>query len=308
MRREEEKPHEGENMVKGIDIISKDKNLQNNWIKRIIAYIIDSIIIMVTMVVVILLFTAIGATVIVGSAMTGDVSSILGGVFLGTAIIILGAIFSLLIGIVYWVYFEGKKGTTPGKHFLKLKIVSSSGKMDFGKAFIRNLSKIFGVALTMIIFEGLGVFGLILSLINIFLLLDIIVGFVREGDPRQRFLDRIAGTTVIRTDIQETFVSAPVPPQMQTPTTPIPSQAYPPTAPKPVETPSVIPAPVLLSKEETVTVFSKIPGITIKKAILLYNAGYRSFSDLKTASLDKLLSVKGITLKDAKTIKKEIEF
>jgi len=297
-------------MVKGMDIIGKDKNLQNNWIKRIIAYIIDAIIIIVAMVVVILLLTAIGTGIIVGSAMSGDVGSILGGVFLGTAIMILGVVFSLLIGVIYWVYFEGKKGTTPGKHFLKLRVASSTGEMDFGKAFIRNLSKIFGMGLTMIIFGGLGSFGLILSLINIFLLIDIIIGFVTEGDPRQRFLDRIAGTTVVRTDIQETFAPAPVPvpPQAQTPTIPAYPQTYPPTVPKPVETPLVTPAPVSLSREEAVTVFTKIPGITIKKALSLYNAGYKSFSDLRAASPDKLLSIKGITLKDVKNIKKEIEF
>ncbi|MDI6916225.1 MAG: RDD family protein [Thermoplasmatales archaeon] len=297
-------------MVKGIDLIGKDKNLQNSWIKRIIAYIIDAIIITVAMVIVILLLTAIGTVIIVGSAMSGDVSSILGGVFLGTAIIILGAVFSLLIGVIYWVYFEGKKGTTPGKHFLKLRVAGSTRKMDYGKAFIRNLSKIFGGALTMIIFSGLGTIGAILSIINIFLVLDIIVGFVTEGDPRQRFLDRIAGTTVVRTDIQETFAPAPVPSQTYPPTIPAPSQAYPPAVPKQIETPSVTPAPasVSLSREEAVTVFSKIPGITIKKALSLYNAGFKSFSDLRSASPDKLLSIKGITLTDMKNIKKEIEF
>ncbi|MBU4190227.1 MAG: helix-hairpin-helix domain-containing protein [Candidatus Thermoplasmatota archaeon] len=90
--------------------------------------------------------------------------------------------------------------------------------------------------------------------------------------------------------------------------TPTPSQVSPPTVPKQVEKRLVTPAPVSLSKEESVTVFSKIPGITIKKATLLYNAGYKSFSDLRTASPDKLLSIKGITLKDVENIKKEIEF
>lgn len=86
------------------------------------------------------------------------------------------------------------------------------------------------------------------------------------------------------------------------------SQVSPLTVPKPVETRHVTPAPVSLSKEEVVTVFSKIPGITNRKALSLYDAGYKSFSDLKTASTDKLLNVKGITSKDVKNIKKEIEF
>lgn len=90
--------------------------------------------------------------------------------------------------------------------------------------------------------------------------------------------------------------------------TPPTLQTYPSTVPKPVETTSVTPAPAPLSKEEAVTVFSKIPGITVKKAILLYNAGYKSFSDLRITSPDKLLCIKGITSKDVKNIKKELEF
>ena len=86
------------------------------------------------------------------------------------------------------------------------------------------------------------------------------------------------------------------------------SQLSPPTVPKPAENKPVMPAPVSLSGEEIITAFSKIPGITIKKALSLYNAGYKSFSDLRSASPDKLLSIKGITLKDVENIKEEIEF
>lgn len=78
----------------------------------------------------------------------------------------------------------------------------------------------------------------------------------------------------------------------------------------PVQTPahpvSVPPAPV--SKEKAIVAFAKIPGITIKKAISLYDAGFKSFSDLKAAPSDRLLAVKGITLTDVKNIKKELEF
>jgi len=93
-----------------------------------------------------------------------------------------------------------------------------------------------------------------------------------------------------------------------TATTPTSSQISPPTLPKQIKNRLVTTAPVSLSKEEAVTVFSKIPGITVKKAASLYDAGVKSFSDLKTVSTDKLLNVKGITSKDVKNIKKEIEF
>ncbi|MCG2827326.1 MAG: helix-hairpin-helix domain-containing protein [Thermoplasmatales archaeon] len=93
--------------------------------------------------------------------------------------------------------------------------------------------------------------------------------------------------------------------QETTTSTPAPSQYYLPT--KPIGTSSVTTTPGL-SKEEAVTVFSKIPGITPKKALSLYNAGYTSFSELRTALPDKLVNVKGITSKDVKNIKEEIEF
>ncbi|MDI6917930.1 MAG: helix-hairpin-helix domain-containing protein [Thermoplasmatales archaeon] len=89
--------------------------------------------------------------------------------------------------------------------------------------------------------------------------------------------------------------------------TPTSSQVSPQTVPKQVEKQLAIPTQVSLSREEAVTVFSKIPGITTRKATSLYDAGFKSFSDLKVASPDKLLSIKGITSKDVKSIKKELE-
>lgn len=93
--------------------------------------------------------------------------------------------------------------------------------------------------------------------------------------------------------------------QETTTSTPVASQQALPT--ESIETSSVTITP-RLSKEEVVTVFSKIPGITVKKATLLYNAGFKTFSELRTASPDQLLIIKGITSKDVKNIKKELEF
>jgi ribosomal protein S27AE len=63
----------------------------------------------------------------------------------------------------------------------------------------------------------------------IFLLIDLLVGGLTQGDPRQRFLDRIARTTVTRVDqqayMEEQFrMMQHVPPRP----TPPPPGAYPP--------------------------------------------------------------------------------
>jgi len=63
------------------------------------------------------------------------------------------------------------------------------GKVPFGKAFIRNISKIYWL----------------------FLLLDWIIGIATPGpDRRQKYTDRMAGTTVV--SVKQPFVSAAPPP------------------------------------------------------------------------------------------------
>lgn len=77
--------------------------------------------------------------------------------------------------VAYFTYFEGKHLTTPGKNVMKLKTRAIEGKMTYKKAFIRNLSKILWLPL----------------------IIDVLVGFAM-GKPRERYLDRLAKTEVIR--------------------------------------------------------------------------------------------------------------
>jgi uncharacterized RDD family membrane protein YckC len=79
--------------------------------------------------------------------------------------------------VAYFTYFEGKFSTTPGKNVMKLKIRVKEGKMTFRTALIRNLSKILWFPL----------------------IIDVIVGFAK-GKPRERYLDRLAKTEVIKID------------------------------------------------------------------------------------------------------------
>ena len=77
--------------------------------------------------------------------------------------------------IAYFTYFEGKYGTTPGKSVMKLKTRAIKGDMTYRTAFIRNLSKILWIPL----------------------IVDVLIGFAR-GKPRERYLDRLAKTEVVK--------------------------------------------------------------------------------------------------------------
>lgn len=62
-----------------------------------------------------------------------------------------------------------------------------------------------------------------------------------------------------------------------------------------------------MSREDAITVFTKIPTITKKKAISLYDSGIKSLRQLALASTETLLAIKDITLENAKAIKVELK-
>ncbi|MEN6292985.1 MAG: RDD family protein [Methanobacterium sp.] len=129
--------------------------MQNLWGKRFAALVLDFlIIILVTWVLSALVYPLIAAANIFG-------------------ILNYWLIVTALIVIVYFTYFEGRLGTTPGKNMMKIEVVVDNGKMNYKKAFIRNLSKI----------------------LVILLIVDIIVDYA-VGNSKLRYLDEIAGTDV----------------------------------------------------------------------------------------------------------------
>lgn len=138
-------------MVTGFDIIGSDKNLQEYWIRRIVAYFIDIVIIAVVL-------------------------WVLFWVLFGWPRWLEVGLLSGLIIILYFTIFEATSNKTLGKAILNLEVSATQGYMDFSKAFIRNVSKFFWFILPA---------------------LDWVIGMATEGDPRQRFLDRIAGTRVV---------------------------------------------------------------------------------------------------------------
>lgn len=49
---------------------------------------------------------------------------------------------SFIIWLIYFTYFEGKNGQTPGKMAMGIKVVRESGNMTYGAALIRSILRI----------------------------------------------------------------------------------------------------------------------------------------------------------------------
>lgn len=88
----------------------------------------------------------------------------------------------ILWGVLILLYFtimEGKWSTTLGKGLFKLKVQNVDGVMNYKVAFLRNISKFLWIPLVV----------------------DVAVGFSRgETGTRKRYLDPVAGTTVIKAE------------------------------------------------------------------------------------------------------------
>ena len=86
----------------------------------------------------------------------------------------------VLSGFVWFLYSavaEARTGTTLGKRIVGLVVVSKDGPMTLSKGIVRNVPKMFWF---------------------IFLPVDFLIGLSRNGDPRQRWVDGVAGTTVMK--------------------------------------------------------------------------------------------------------------
>jgi uncharacterized RDD family membrane protein YckC len=147
----------------------------NHWLLRLVAFIIDSIIVGI-IASIIYFFVAL--------------SILSGGLwFLWGPFLVLGLLLGLL-ELLYFMFMDASYGGTLGKRLLGFQVqMVDGGKVTFEKAFIRNISKIFWL----------------------FLILDWILGAAFPGrDQRQKYTDRIAGTTVAA--VRQTFISTATPP------------------------------------------------------------------------------------------------
>ena len=137
-------------MVSGFDIWGHDAGLRKHWKNRALAFIVDAIISFVPISLIFYLM---------------DITDI------------------LLFGIVTSTAFylkssipESLTGFTIGKKIFKLQVHAVDGGSIVGRAYLRNMSRLFWFILPP---------------------LDFTLGMATRGDPRQRMLDRVAGTKVV---------------------------------------------------------------------------------------------------------------
>lgn len=155
-------------MQRRYEAVRATATLKNLWTRRVIAFIIDSLILLVLLAVLSAVLAIILVPVLVFSW------DAYGGFFSGFS-----AIFGLIIVWGYYVALEGSAGATIGKRFMDLRVRSLRGNMNYTKAFMRSFTK-----------AWLPVFTALFAL-------DLIIGFLTGGDPKQRFSDVVADTAVI---------------------------------------------------------------------------------------------------------------
>ena len=146
----------------GFETLTKDQKAQEYWLWRLVAFVIDAIIVYFVL--------AVLTALIALPALLGGVG-FFGAVFGGLA---------FLWGIVFVLYFavlESTRGASIGKGFFHLKVVSKTGSNPtLGEAFVRNISKIYWLLL----------------------LLDVIIGLAISKDYQEKYSDHLMGTKVVR--------------------------------------------------------------------------------------------------------------
>ena len=178
-------------MHSAFDLIARNPALQEHWIRRLFALLIDALVLFVI----------------------GLLFAILWSIF--AWVWWLSALFGGLLWFVYSMLLEGLMGGTIGKKLLSLRVVALDGNLDLVHTIIRNLSKVYWLLF----------------------LVDLLVGLATHGDPRQRYFDRLARSTVTRVDqgayMEEQFrMMQHAPPYPMTPQGTYP-QAPPPSSPPP---------------------------------------------------------------------------
>ena len=139
-------------MPTGFDYIGQDKALQEHWLKRTVAIVLDAV----------LIYTPI---MVFNSVFGGPYFS--AGLFSGVAL------------FLYATLFDFTVGGTVGKMVVHQKVVPMAGGMTLSRALVRNFTKVF----------------------VLLLLLDWIIGMaVETRDPRQKWTDQVAHTSVIGHD------------------------------------------------------------------------------------------------------------
>ena len=152
-------------MSTGFEKIGTDAQLQTHWIRRLVAFIIDSIIVWIG----VMIITAILSIPFTLAAAAGGWPWFAFNPFVTP-------LFAGILSVLYFAVLESRYGWTAGKRIMGLETVKTSGgKPSLDLAFIRNISKIYWILV----------------------LLDVVIGLATPGDPSQKVSDRWAGTTVL---------------------------------------------------------------------------------------------------------------
>jgi uncharacterized RDD family membrane protein YckC len=152
-------------MSTGFERISRDSRLQDHWIRRVIAFVIDSIVVGVS-------------TFFIGSIIWLPFAPMAMATGLPWYMFnpLFFPFFAGVLSVLYFAFLETYYGGTFGKRIMKLETTRLNGqKPPLDSAFIRNASKIYWALV----------------------LIDTIIGLASAEDPRQKATDRIAGTIVI---------------------------------------------------------------------------------------------------------------
>ena len=146
-----------------MDRVIREPAAQSYWIRRILAFFVDAVIVYVVVLILAALF-AIPFLLASGPAAYG---------------VLLAGTYSFIAGILLVLYFtfaESYSGATFGKRVLGLRVVASNGRYPTaGEAILRNISKIYWLLL----------------------LLDVIVGLATSKQYSQKYSDKFAGTDVV---------------------------------------------------------------------------------------------------------------
>lgn len=150
----------------GLSTLMRSSAAQEYWVKRLLAYVIDAII--VYAVIGLIVAATVIPAFIMGVFVPGSSPPVpfLGG-FVGTV--------SSLILVLYFTFAEATYGKTIGKMVMGLGVsMDAGGRPSIGNSFLRNLSKINWVLL----------------------LLDVILGLALETGYMRKFSDKFLGTKV----------------------------------------------------------------------------------------------------------------
>ena len=157
----------GSRRVTGLNRLLYDSGAQALWVKRVIAYAIDSFIV-----------GALGAVLSLMAYLPLWVGSVFSGDFTWTGVwrlpFILGA-----GQVIYFTLMEYMYGASLGKQLLGLRVeASSGGRPSLVAAFMRNVSKIHGLIL----------------------FIDVAMGLTMTEDTRDKFTDGVSGAFVVGGD------------------------------------------------------------------------------------------------------------